>query len=101
MAITSTASTDGKTLTLTMGERFDFSVHSALRAAYSGGQPRFETYVVDLARTVYMDSSALGMLLQLKEHAGGSQKAVCIRNASPAIRDILAVANFHQLMQID
>ena len=48
-----------------------------------------------------MDSSALGMLLQLKEHAGGAKSAVHIRNAKPAIKDILSVANFHQLMTID
>ena len=48
-----------------------------------------------------MDSSALGMLLQLKEHAGGSQRSLQIKNANPAIKDILGVANFDQLMQID
>lgn len=101
MAITSTASADGKVLTITLDERFDFAVHSALRAAYAGEMPKFDTYIVDLRHTVYMDSSALGMLLQLKEHAGGSQGAVRIRNASSGIRDILGVANFHQLMTIE
>ena len=101
MAITSSVSADGKTLTLVLDERFDFAVHSALRAAYAGSNPRFEQYVIDLRNTVYMDSSALGMLLQLKEHAGGGPRALRIRNASQAIRDILAVANFHQLMQIE
>ena len=57
--------------------------------------------MLDLRETNYMDSSALGMLLQLKEHAGGSKSAVQIRNAKPAIKEILSVANFQQLMTID
>lgn len=101
MAITSSASVDGKTLHIRMGERFDFSAHSALRAAYAGDRPRFDTYIIDLRETTYMDSSALGMLLQLKEHAGGTQRSLQIKNANPAIKDILGVANFDQLMQID
>jgi HptB-dependent secretion and biofilm anti anti-sigma factor len=101
MAITSSASVDGKTLHIRMGERFDFSAHSALRAVYAGDRPSFETYIVDLRATQYMDSSALGMLLQLKEHAGGDLHSLQIKNANESIKEILAVANFDQLMQID
>jgi anti-anti-sigma factor len=101
MAITSSGSVDGKTLHIRMGERFDFSAHSALRAAYAGDRPSFETYLVDLRETNYMDSSALGMLLQLKEHAGGGLRSLQIKNANESIKEILAVANFDQLMQID
>ena len=101
MAITSSGSADGKTLHIRMGERFDFSAHSALRAAYAGDRPSFKTYIVDLRATHYMDSSALGILLQLKEHAGGDLHSVQIKNANAAIKEILAVANFDQLMQID
>ena len=101
MAITSSGSADGKTLHISMGERFDFSAHSALRAAYAGDRPSFEIYIVDLRATHYMDSSALGMLLQLKEHAGGDLHSLQIKNANESIKEILAVANFDQLMQID
>lgn len=101
MTIATNPSIDGKTLTIKISDRFDFTVHSALRAAYAAQQPRFQTYVLDLRETTYMDSSALGMLLQLKEHAGGAKSAVHIKNARPAIKEILAVANFQQLMTID
>lgn len=101
MAITSAASVDGKTLHIRMGERFDFGAHSALRSAYAGDRPSFETYIIDLRETTYMDSSALGMLLQLKEHAGGNLGSLQIKNAKDSIKEILAVANFDQLMRID
>jgi len=101
VSITASASVDGKTLHIRMGQRFDFSAHSALRAAYAGDRPRFDTYIIDLRETTYMDSSALGMLLQLKEFAGGSTRSLQIKNANDSIREILSVANFDQLMQID
>lgn len=101
MSISAMPSSDGKTLNIKMGPRFDFSAHSGLRAAYTGDRQRYATYAIDLRETSYMDSSALGMLLQLKEHAGGAHDAVHIKHATKGIRDILAVANFDQLMQID
>mgnify|MGYP001191733129 CR=1 FL=1 len=101
MSIATNPSPDGKTLTIRISDRFDFTAHTALRAAYANNQPRYQAYVLDLRETNYMDSSALGMLLQLKEHAGGSKSAVQIRNAKPAIKEILSVANFQQLMTID
>ena len=48
-----------------------------------------------------MDSAALGMLLQWREHAGGKRQAVRLANAQPVIRDILAVANFDQLFTFE
>jgi anti-anti-sigma factor len=101
MSISTAPSPDGKTLTIRISDRFDFTAHTALRAAYANAQPRFQSYVLDLRETNYMDSSALGMLLQLKEHAGGAKSAVHIKNAKPAIKEILSVANFQQLMTID
>ena len=100
MSIAASHSTDGKTLTIKIDERFDFTAHSALRAAYANNHPRYESYVLDLRDTRYMDSSALGMLLQMLEHAGGARSAIRIRNAKPAIKEILSVANFQQLMTI-
>jgi anti-anti-sigma factor len=99
MDIAATPSSDGTTLTLRTGERFDFTVQPALRAACAGARAR--CYVLDLRDTCYMDSSALGMLLQLREQAGGSREAIRIRNARPAIREILSVANLQQLMTIE
>ena len=57
-------------------------------------------YTVDLAGTDYLDSSALGMLLLLREHAGGEGAAIQIINASPDVKKILDVANFGKLFDI-
>jgi anti-anti-sigma factor len=100
MSVSARASDDGTAMTISVSGRFDFNVHRDLRQAYEGAGRRFNTYVVDLARTSYVDSSALGMLLQLREYAGNSAQGVRIINASPALLQILKVANFDKLMTV-
>lgn len=101
MGISAAPSGDGKTLTIKISDRFDFNLHSDLRRLYYQSDKRYQNYVVDLKDTTYMDSSALGMLLQLRDYAGGNRNAVRITHAQSAIKEILAVANFHQLMTVD
>ena len=101
MSISTHTSGDGQTLTIHVQDRFDFNMHRDLRQAYEAAGKRFGHYVLDLRGTTYMDSAALGMLLQLREHAGGERHTVRLVNAQPVIRDILAVANFDQLFAID
>jgi anti-anti-sigma factor len=55
---------------------------------------------VDLSGTDYLDSSALGMLLLLREHAGGEGSKIDIVNSSPDVKKILDVANFGKLFEI-
>ena len=44
-----------------------------------------------------MDSSALGMLLLLREHAGGDRASIKIVHCQPEVKKILTIANFHPL----
>ena len=92
-------SEDGTVMTLTMPEKFDFSVHKDFRSSYQNSTAR--NYVVDLQNTSYMDSAALGMLLQLREHAGGENDVITLKNVSGNIREILDIVNFGQLMQVN
>lgn len=101
MSISTQTSDDGHTLTIRVQDRFDFNLHRELRQAYEAAGKRFGHYVLDLRGTTYMDSAALSMLLQLREHAGGKRQTVHLANAQPVIRDILAVANFDQLFTIE
>jgi anti-anti-sigma factor len=57
-------------------------------------------YVIDLQHTDYMDSSALGMLLVLREHAGSGSASVAITRCKPEVRKILQIANFERLFDI-
>ena len=57
-------------------------------------------YVVDLNRTTYLDSSALGMLLLLRDHAGGDSAEIKIVNCNQDVKKILTISNFEQLFTI-
>lgn len=101
MSVNHRVTEGGNQVTITVTDRFDFSVHREFREAYRAGGGPGVTYSVDLGSTEYMDSSALGMLLLLKEHAGGERASVVIRRAPPGIRKILEIANFHKLFAIE
>ena len=100
MAITTTCSNDGRTLTIRIDGRFDFSSHQAFRDAYESNGESVTDYVVDMQETTYLDSSALGMLLLLRDYAGGDGARITIVNCNDDVRRILAISNFEQLFEI-
>lgn len=100
MAITSQPSNDGQELTIVIQGRFDFGAHQEFRDAYERVNLTPKRYVVDLKGTTYLDSSALGMLLLLRDHAGGDNAQIRLLNCNSDVRKILAISNFEQLFQI-
>jgi anti-anti-sigma factor len=84
----------GSTVTVHVMGRFDFNCHPGFRdACEMFGEA--QDYVVDLSGTEYLDSSALGMLLVLRDQVGSAN--VRIVNCRPAVRRILEIANFGSL----
>jgi anti-anti-sigma factor len=79
--------------------RFDFSCHSAFRAAYTSAPTGVE-YVIDFEEASYMDSAALGMLLLLREHVQQQGGHISLTNCRGQTYDILQIANFHRLFKI-
>ena len=100
MAIWSSESTDGKELTIKIQGRFDFSAHQEFRDAYEKQSGQLSSYVVDMKDTTYLDSSALGMLLLLRDHAGGDNANIKICNCNSDVKKILTISNFEQLFTI-
>jgi anti-anti-sigma factor len=91
-------SPDGNTHTIAVAGQFNFTLHREFRDAYRNlPSDPVTQYVVDLSRADYLDSSALGMLLLLRDHAGGQTANVRICNFSPTVGKILMIANFHRL----
>lgn len=100
MSINNTVSDDGKKVTISVAGKFDFQLYDEFRSAYVDTQGAGIQYLVDLSGTDYLDSSALGMLLLLREHAGGEGSRIGIVNASVDVKKILDVANFGKLFEI-
>lgn len=95
-----TTSDEGNKVTIAVAGKFDFQLYDEFRASYADTAGNGIEYVVDLAETDYLDSSALGMLLLLREHAGGESSSIEIKQATPEVRKILDVANFGKLFKI-
>ena len=100
MSVSSALDDGTNTLTITIAGRFDFSAHKEFRDAYEGIQEDPSHYLIDMAEAEYIDSSALGMLLLLRDHAGGDSAQVEIRNCTPDVKKIFAISNFDQLFAI-
>lgn len=100
MTIDSQLSSNGEELVIRVSGRFDFRAHQEFRDAYEHLAAAPQRYRVDLSEASYLDSSALGMLLLLRDHAGGDRAQVQIVNCNPDVRKILAISNFEQLFTI-
>jgi len=97
MSVMSKISGDGE-LTIAISGRFDFGLQKYFRASYENIKAKKIT--VDLLQTEYMDSSALGMLLMMREHVGGAISDITLTHCSEDIKMILHVANFKILFKI-
>lgn len=100
MSIATNYSDDGASVTIAVINRFDFNVHKEFRDAYEKVPDKSIQYVIDLKQTDYIDSSALGMLLLLREFAGGDKANIKIVNCSSDLKNILSISNFQHLFNI-
>jgi len=100
MSVSTTVSSDQNEVTIQVTGRFDFSTHREFVSAYKEHPKGELSFVVDLQGADYMDSSAMGMLLQLREYAK-SDKNVRLINGNDGIREILRIANFDKLFTIE
>ncbi len=94
-------SVSGNGLTVRIEGRFDFSAHQEFRDAYEKSDDGIKDYVIDMGKATYLDSSALGMLLLLRDHAGGDSAKVRITKCNADVKKILTISNFEQLFAID
>jgi anti-anti-sigma factor len=83
--------------------RFDFNAHRDFRASY---EPLIDNVAVrsltfDLGSVDYLDSSALGMLLMVRDKATAANKRLALSNAKAGVLQVLNIANFSKLFQIN
>lgn len=91
----------GKVIVKLVG-RFDFNTHREFRAAYEPliADSAVRSVAVDFAGVDYLDSSALGMLLMLRDKLGGANKEVALTGVRGNVKQVLDIANFGKLFQI-
>ena len=99
MAIVSQLSASGDVMTIGITGRFDFGSHQDFRETYDQNDVNVKEYLVDMEKTTYLDSSALGMLLLLRDHAG-SGATIKIVNCNEEVFKIFKISNFDQMFEI-
>jgi HptB-dependent secretion and biofilm anti anti-sigma factor len=87
---------------LHLGEVFDFEKVDQFRKAYEQlDLALVRTLSIDFAKTKYMDSSALGMLLNMKSYFGSQKISIKIINTKDQIKKILSISRFDQKFIIE
>lgn len=82
--------------------RFDFNAHRDFRQASDTALEHGNVHQIriDLGRVEYLDSSALGMLLMLRDRAKAGEKQVALVNCVRNVRQVLDIASFGKLFAI-
>lgn len=99
MAISGNVSSNGDSVVIKITGRFDFNAHHDFRNVYRNEKSNAQ-YKVDMSGTEYIDSSALGMLLLLREHAGNESSNITIEGCNDDIKKIFSISNFEKLFTI-
>ena len=95
-----TATVNNGVVNINIDGNFDIGCYDEFNHALNENIQSAQKFVINLAKTTYMDSSALGMLLLLREKTGGTSSKVEFENVSEDVMKILQVAKFDQLFTI-
>jgi anti-anti-sigma factor len=83
---------------ITLDNKFDFDSIEDFRNAYTDNSGR--AYEVDFRNTEYMDSSGLGMLLNMRRHLGEGTIPVKLINCRPQVKKVLMISRFETKFDI-
>jgi anti-anti-sigma factor len=104
LATSITSSRTNGILTIKVKGKFTFESHLQFKKALlrddEEAQSKITRFIVDLSGTEYIDSSALGLLLILREEVTSKNSTIEISHARPEVYNVLKTANFHKLFKI-
>lgn len=88
--------------TLAISGRFTFEIHRELRklSEQALDDPECARLDMDLSGVAYLDSSALGMLLLVKEKAAALGKSVRLKGAHGHTLQILQTVKFDSMFEL-
>lgn len=97
-----TSAIEGGRSSLSLSGRFDFHSHREFRVAYEKAleEAAVNEIEIDFSAVDYLDSSALGMLLLLREKAEAIGKSVVLSGLKGTVKQVLDIANFGKLFAI-
>jgi len=100
MSLKTSLINSGKTVLVKLPATFDIGIHKEFRALHSNLEPTVEDFAIDFIDTDHMDSSALGMLLLLRDELSSGSADIVLINCSKSIKELLKLARFDTLFTI-
>ena len=85
-------------LTIVLADRFDFDCVDEFRQAYLDKPAK--ACVVDFRNTEYMDSSGLGMLLNMRRSLGEGKVSIKLINCRAQVKKVLLISRFETKFEI-
>ena len=94
--------TEGQRVVLRLSGRFEFSAHREFREAIERimQMDGIDELSIDLMDVDYVDSSALGMLLMVRERTNSAKLGLVLANPRGMVRQALDIAHFEKLFVI-
>ncbi len=93
---------DGGKVLIQLSGRFDFNTHHEFRSAVEplATDAGVTVVTIDFSDVDYLDSSALGMLLMLRDRMSSAKKEVTLAGVHGNVKQVLDIANFGKLFRI-
>jgi len=100
MAVEFSFTEDNEVLLISIKGAFDFSLLDEFREAYSGEMSKSTKVVVDMRETSNINSSALGMLLNMQRHLEKADGEIEIINCNEVVSKIFTITHFNKKFTI-
>lgn len=92
MSVSKKETNDKTELVISISGTFDFNSVQDFRTSYSGDQS-YKKYTIDMSNVDHIDSSALGMLLNMRKSVGEGV-VISITHCKPNIKKIFMISRF-------
>ena len=86
-------------VSIVLDEKFDFSSVSEFRKIYESVSSK-NIVVIDFKNTRYIDSSALGMLINARNYFAKEQVKIKLNNTNGQIKKIFSISKFEKKFDI-
>lgn len=100
MNVSTQFSENDNVFTISISGSFDFNSLNAFRQAYSDEAIKSAKFVIDMRSTETIDSSALGMLLNMQRFLNKADGEISITNCNPIVAKIFAITHFGKKFNI-
>lgn len=102
MTVKTSFSENDKKYTISVDGDFNFSLLDEFRNSYSSKEAELAiSIVMDMRRTLTIDSSALGMLLNMQTHLNKKDGEIKIINCNEIVGNIFTITNFGKKFSVE